>query len=155
MQFSDSSTCKTPKGEKCDSRSAYSSDTPLVLLLYSLYSSCTPPLLLLYSSSTPPVLPVLPVLLRYSLYSSCTPCTPPVLLLYSVYSSCTPCTPPVLPVLRLYFTSYPGVLESRVSPLEITDRTIQRILKKDQRISTEKVTAEIKKQLDKSLSATE
>ena len=34
-----------------------------------------------------------------------------------------------------------------------TDRTIQRILKKDRRTSTEKVAAEIKKQLDISLSA--
>ena len=52
------------RGEKRDSSSAYSSDTPLVLLLYSCY--------------TPPVLPVLPS------YSSCTSA---VLLLYS---SCTP-----------------------------------------------------------------
>ena len=35
------------RGEKRDSRSAYSSDTPLVLFLYS---SCTPPVLLLYSA---------------------------------------------------------------------------------------------------------
>ena len=58
--------------------------TPLILLLYSLYSFYTPPVLFLYSLYsfyTPSVLSV------FLLYSSCTPCTPSILLLYSACTS--------------------------------------------------------------------
>ena len=44
------------------------------------------------------------------------------------------------------------LVEAETGRLQPTDRTIQRILKKDRRTSAEKVAAEIKKQLNLSLS---